>query len=79
VSEHTATQELLDMIADESNTRQQVARVYALALGDETIGWYAVNLAIIDRWTLSGLVWIKRHAWKLRGRPATPSSREAER
>jgi hypothetical protein len=33
--------------------------------GAEWKGWPTLNLAIIDRWSESGLQYVKRRAWKL--------------
>ena len=30
-----------------------------------TVTWHDINEAIINRWSLAGLKWIKREAWKL--------------
>ena len=29
-----------------------------------TVTWHDINEAIINRWSLAGLKWIKREAWK---------------
>jgi hypothetical protein len=61
----TAEQTLLEEIADKRMTRGDVALTYAFALyeGDD-IDWPKVNQAIIDRWSLSALKYIKEAAWK---------------
>ena len=54
---------LLREIADPDTTRKQVAQTYALAMrSSETVDWAAVNAAIMARWSVSGLEWIKRQA-----------------
>jgi hypothetical protein len=60
---------LLDEIADKRMTRDDVAVTYAFALrGDhEQVDWAKVNLAIIERWSLNALRYIKREAWALAG------------
>jgi hypothetical protein len=60
---------LLSEIDDPRLTREDVALSYALAIrsgGD--LDWRLINQAIIDRWSLSALKWIKEYAWrKVRG------------
>lgn len=57
--------QLLREIADKRLVQRDVALTYAMALGsDEEIDWPKVNHAIIDRWSLSALKWIKERAWK---------------
>jgi hypothetical protein len=44
--------------------RKSVAMTYALALRSrEQTDWARVNQAIVDRWSLSALEWIKQQAW----------------
>ena len=59
----TAT--LLTAVEDKEIKRRGVAALYAVALryGLET-DWPAVNRAIMDRWSMAGLKWIKRRAWR---------------
>lgn len=58
------TQTLLDEIARKRTTRKDVAKTYALAIrSSEDTDWTAVNKAIIGRWSLSALKWIKGQAW----------------
>ena len=46
--------------------RDSVSATYALALqSSEPTDWAKVNHAIIERWSLSGLEYIKERAWKL--------------
>ena len=48
-------------------TRNQFALTYALAMcSREDIDWPVVNRAVVDRWSLAGLRYIKDKAWKLR-------------
>jgi len=57
---------LLHEIADKRMRRRDVAKTYALALRSsevETLDWAKVNTAIIDRWSLHALKWIKEQAW----------------
>jgi hypothetical protein len=49
-------------------SRDEIAFEYARLLrhnGTEWKTWPTLNLAIIDRWSQSGLEYIKRKAWKL--------------
>lgn len=56
------TETLLAEIADEATTRNDVA--YAMAIRSSApTDWPAVNKAIIARWSVSGLKWIKERAW----------------
>ena len=58
---------LLEEIANPAMKRLDVARTYRLILasGDAPrVNWRVVNTAIIDRWSVSALEWIKRFAWK---------------
>jgi len=54
-------------------TQKQIAQTYALALrSQEHVDWKAINMAIIERWSISGLERIKKLAWsgkafKMRG------------
>jgi hypothetical protein len=45
-------------------TRKSVAMTYRLAMDSgEAVDWPVVNSAIIARWSMSGLQWIKQQAW----------------
>ena len=59
--------QILGEIADPAMKRLDVAKTYRLILhsGDlERVNWRTVNTAIIDRWSVADLNWIKRFAWK---------------
>lgn len=57
---------LLEEIADKRLKREDVAMSYAFAIRqDAKLDWRKVNEAIIDRWSLSALKWIKERAWKI--------------
>lgn len=44
--------------------RKSIAKTYALALNSSwPTDWKKVNSMIIDRWSVSGLEWIKEQAW----------------
>lgn len=56
--------QLLEEIADKSVTRRQVALTYRLAFRDQDkVDWLTVNRAIVDRWSMSALDWIKKFAF----------------
>lgn len=58
--------QLLEEIADPMMTRRDVALTYAFALRDpDRVDWPAVNGAIVNRWSMSALGYIKDVAWKL--------------
>jgi hypothetical protein len=58
------TPTLLEEVKRPSSTQRDIASTYGLALrsSDET-DWQAVNAAIIERWSMSGLERIKAAAW----------------
>jgi len=57
------TQTLLREIADRSLRRKDIAMTYALALrSSEPTDWKAVNAAIVARWSMAALVWIRKQA-----------------
>lgn len=62
------TNTLLREIADKSMKRKDIASTYGLSIHAERYGekvdWSAVNKAIIERWSVFGLNWIKKEAWK---------------
>ena len=62
----TITETLLDRIADPKLRRRDIAFTYSLALikATDLTDWRAVNGAIITRWSVSALRWIKKHAWR---------------
>ncbi len=58
------TQVLLNEIGMKKIKQKAVACTYALALkSSDSTDWAAVNKAIINRWSLSGLKRIKEMAW----------------
>lgn len=57
---------LLREIADPQLTRDDVAMSYAMAMrGTEQVDWPKVNRAILERWSMAGLKYVKTEAWKL--------------
>ena len=57
--------QLLTEIADPTMTRRQVALTYRLAaLDPDRVDWPVVNRAIVARWSVSALEWVKREAWR---------------
>lgn len=69
---------ILREIADKRMTRDDVALTYAFAIRQRAeIDWPAVNRAIIDRWSLNALMYVKDRAWKLvEGRLAFDEGRD---
>lgn len=61
------TDELIAAANNKTVDRAQMAMLYRFSinasLGGEIVSWPAVNTAIINRWSRSGLKWIKRQAW----------------
>ena len=60
------TRTLLHEIGHKEAKRLDIAKTYALALRSSeasTMDWRAVNEAIIERWSMSALEWIKKLAW----------------
>ena len=58
---------LLEEIANPAMKRLDVAKTYRLILFGGDVGrvnWRKVNTAIIERWSVSSLEWIKAFAWK---------------
>ena len=58
------TEVLINHIQDKRVKRKFIAKLYALAIqSSETVDWKEVNKAIIDRWSVSALQYIKNSAW----------------
>ncbi len=73
---------LLREIAMPEMKRKQISQTYALALrSSEATDWKAVNEAIVKRWSLSCLTWIKEQAWsgKCFSKPAERKNGRAKR
>ena len=62
---------LLNSIEYEGNTQADVAQRYAWAIQRGDVDWRAVNEAIIERWSKSGLDRVKRVAWNAIGEKQT--------
>lgn len=66
----TLTGRLLDEIYRTGATRETIAGVYAECLrasmsgGDDFIDWPSANRALLEKYSKSGLIYIKRRAWK---------------
>lgn len=57
---------LLGEIADPRMKRNDVAATYAFAIRQrDEVDFAVVNRAIVDRWSLSALTYIKERAWRL--------------
>lgn len=68
---------LLDETANPRLHQKDIAKTYALALRSSecpTIDWREVNAAIIERWSMRGLLNIKRMAWS--GKAFAPPAAE---
>jgi hypothetical protein len=74
----TAT--LLQEIAEPGLKRNDIALTYRMAMESserQLVDWPKVNEAIIKRWSLAGLIYIKNRAWKLK-RPLREISSEGK-
>lgn len=56
--------QLLSEVADERTTRDDVVLTYAFCLRQGDVDWVMINRAVIERWSLSGLKYIKERAWR---------------
>ena len=69
------TDTLLHEIA-QGAPRRAVAQTYRLAMASShQTDWARVNAAIVQRWSVSGLQWIKQQAWSGRCFAPRPSQR----
>lgn len=60
------TNNLLREIKIKEVKRKDIAQTYRLAMeSSEKINWKEINKAIIKRWSISGLKWIKEQAWSV--------------
>ena len=58
---------ILGEIATKSMKRNDIALSYALCMvSSEPVDWAVVNKAIIERWSVAGLTYIKERAWRIR-------------
>ena len=77
---YVTTDVLVEAAATKEYRRVEVAALYAVAIAyDPDIDWAVVNKAIVERWSLSALKWIKRLAWagvKANGHGAGTAARE---
>lgn len=61
------TDEIVERVRAAKN-RTEAAEVYADGIREaDWIHWPAVNAAILERWTMAGLIYIKERAWKTLG------------
>jgi hypothetical protein len=72
MSETAAVNELTEAfvakVAEPSHKRDDVARWYAQALRESwDVDYSAINHAILDRWSMAALRYIKERAWLLAG------------
>ena len=59
---------ILDEIADSRMKREDIAQTYAFVIRQLPANdprWREINHAILDRWSMAALKWIKERAWKL--------------
>jgi len=61
---------ILREIANPKMKRADIAATYAFLIRDMLDrgyqpAWTTINEAIMERWSLSGLKWIKNRAWRL--------------
>jgi hypothetical protein len=64
VNQPTAIDEWVRLFA----SRDELAQEYATLLRTRPAnwgGWPALNLAVVARWSESGLAYVKRQAWKI--------------
>ena len=60
------TEHLLREINEHKLIQKEVALSYAMSIcSSEKTNWPKVNLAIIERWSNSGLIRVKEMAWKI--------------
>jgi hypothetical protein len=62
----SATDEMIDVIAT-AKTRNDVVWPYAAFASRTDVDWKRINQTITERWSKSGLAYIKRRAWMVRG------------
>lgn len=55
---------IMNEIEGKEFTRADVAHTYAILIQKNHRDWAPINGAILKRWSKSGLLWIKREAWK---------------
>lgn len=66
-------EKILEKISNHKFKRKDVSVPYAVALGAlNRIVWSVVNQTIRERWSYSGLNFIKDRAWKIAERKVTP-------
>lgn len=56
---------LIADIRDRANTRDDIAVMYAEYLNRDHWDWSVINGAIVERWSMSGLRYVKDKAWRL--------------
>jgi hypothetical protein len=61
---------ILDEIGNKKLKRKDIAKSYSIAIsyvykGIKSIDFKPINLAIINRWSRSGLEYIKTEAWRI--------------
>ncbi len=61
----TSTEYLLEMARNKAVTRDGMAVAYMRALHMSNVNWHDVNAAIVERWSVSALKYIKERAWEI--------------
>ena len=52
---------------EEGHTQKSISVTYAFCIRDhrDAVDWHKINKAVVSRWSRSGLLRVKRMAWKL--------------
>ena len=61
MTEHS--NELIIEAINNSKTREEVVGIYTDLIPMLNIDWQTVNKTITEKWSISGLKYIKEHAW----------------
>lgn len=57
--------DFLNKLKEEKVTRDDIVPLYAQGIyWKEFVDWVKINKAIMDKWSKSGLIYIKHKAWK---------------
>ena len=55
--------ELIIEAINKSETREDAIRIYTDLIPMSSVDWTTVNKIIVEKWSVSGLKYIKKHAW----------------
>lgn len=64
----------LSQIRRDKFKRKDIAITYSFCLDNPNLNWERINKAIVDRWSLSGLKYIKKEAFELYDKYNKPKS-----